>query len=231
MTRFTGRSSTLSRSLAVVAATCLLAACYDGAAPTGTAMALNPGTTEVASLRPQQPVYTGHAAAAGSEAEIVPLRLGAGFELGERAKILRAVNEWNHSLNGVVRLEIVNDPTAAPMAAAAGNPFGRVWTIAALRGAEPARGQLMGHALAVTQPLPAGGGIVVVHVDRLGNRDLGAVMRHEIGHVLGLGHEPGSRLMSTHYVGDNQQCVDRGTIAVLAANRKRPMSSFNWCDG
>lgn len=228
MTNSKDQLSTLARSLALAMATCLLAACYDGAAPTASAMALNPGNPEIESLRTQS-AYTDHSASVGN-AEVLPIRIGPGFELGERAKILRAVNEWNHSLNGVIRLAIADDPTSVPMMAAAGNPFGRVWTIAPLRGAQPMRGQLTGHALAVTQPLPAGGGIVVVHIDRLGNRDLGAVMRHEIGHMLGLGHEAGSRLMSAYYASDDQRCIDRATIAALAASRKRPLSSFNWCD-
>src|SRR5688572_13648992 len=49
--------------------------------------------------------------------------------------------------------------------------------------------------------------------------------------MLGLGHEPGSKLTSTHHVGDNQACIDQATFAALAANRKLPLSSFNWCEG
>ena len=36
-----------------------------------------------------------------SHTEIVPLRIGQGFSSHERAKILRAVNEWNLVLNGL----------------------------------------------------------------------------------------------------------------------------------
>jgi hypothetical protein len=231
MSTIRNRLPQLRKSLALAALSALLGACYDDARPTTSAAMALTSTEEVASLRGSGPGYTRHDPLA-QQAEIMAIRLAPGFEIGERAKILRAVNEWNHALNGMVRLEIVPSPgDAMPMQAGTGSPFGRIWTIAPLRGSAPTRGQLTSHALAVTQPLPSGGGIVVVHVDRLGNRDVGGVLRHEIGHMLGLGHEPGSKLMSTHYIGDNQQCIDKATVSALAASRKLPLASFNWCEG
>jgi hypothetical protein len=220
-----------AKFLTVAAFAALLGACHDDARPTTSASMALTSTEEVASLRGSGPGYTRHDPVT-QQAEVLAIRLSPGFEIGERAKILRAVNEWNHTLNGLVRLEIVPSPgDAVPMQAGTCTPFGRILTIAPMRGSAATRGQLTGHLLAVTQPLPSGGGIVVVHVDRLGNRDIGGVLRHEIGHMLGLGHEPGSKLMSTHYVGDNQQCIDKATVAALAASRKLPLSSFNWCEG
>ena len=40
--------------------------------------------------------------------------------------------------------------------------------------------------LAITQPTTSASGLMVVHVDRIGWRDLGGVVMHELGHTLGL---------------------------------------------
>ena len=101
------------------------------------------------------------------------------FSLHERAKILRAVNEWNVVLNGFVRFEIMPDGND-------GSPGARQhWVITSKQG-----GQSTGlpTTLAATYPVTDVGGLMVIYVERIGRRDLGGVVMHELGHVLGLGH-------------------------------------------
>ena len=177
---------------------------------------------ETVSLR-ERP-YTSHRnshRAAAARPEIVRLDIDERFDAYDRAKILRAVNEWNHVLNGFVRLDItITTDDGQP--ATDRSPS---WKVV------PApRGALFSGALAVTYPLRRAGGMVIVYVDRLGGRDLGGVMRHELGHVLGLGHEAGSRLMSTRYTADNQQCIDRAAAEAIAARRTLPAAELNWCE-
>ncbi len=139
----------------------------------------------------------------------------------ERAKILRAVNEWNHVLNGFVRFDI--DP---------GADQGQAWVIVSKRGGRPppVRGTIFGRALATTQAVQPFGGVVIVYVDRVRGYDLVGVMRHELGHVLRLGHDPNGRLMSPRYTARNQQCIDRAAAEAVAANRKLPIAELNWCE-
>jgi len=178
---------------------------------------------ETASLREGQPHYTSHPAAA-VKPEIVRLAIDEHFDAYDRAKILRAVNEWNHVLNGYVRLDM--GPAMDTELSTA------VWVVAAKRGGRPppaAAGTLSNHALAVTQPLWSTGGMVIVYVDRLGARDLAGVMRHELGHVLGLGHDTNGRLMSARYTGHHQRCIDRSAAEAIATSRKLPATALNWC--
>jgi hypothetical protein len=174
---------------------------------------------EAANLHEHEPHYTSHRAAA-AEPEIVRLAIDDQFTLYERAKILRAVNEWNHVLNGFVRFDI--DPAGQ----------GQVWAIAAVRGGRPppVDGVIVGHALAATQAVPPFGGAVIVYVDRVRGYDLASIMRHELGHVLGLGHDPKGRLMSTRYTASNQQCIDKAAVEALAANRALRLAELNWCE-
>ena len=175
---------------------------------------------EAASLREGESHYSSHRAAA-TKPEIVRIAIDDQFTLYERAKILRAVNEWNHVLNGFVKFDI--DPKA---------DHGQFWAIVPMHGGRPppVRGVIFSHALAATQPAPPIGGIVTVYVDRVRGYDLAGVMRHELGHVLGLGHDPNGRLMSSHYTASRQQCIDRAAAEAVAASRALPPAALNWCE-
>jgi hypothetical protein len=175
---------------------------------------------EATNLREGEPHYTAHHAVA-ARPEIVRIAIDDQFDMYQRAKILRAVNEWNHVLNGFVRLD--TDPAADK------EP---VWIIVPMRGGRPppVSGMIIGHALAATQAVEPIGGVVIVYVDRVRGYDLASVMRHELGHVLGLGHDPDGRLMSSRYTASRQQCIDRAAAAAVAAHRTLPPAALNWCE-
>jgi Matrixin len=174
---------------------------------------------QVAALR-----YTNHRPAATAE-EIVPLRITGSFPPGDRAKILRAVNEWNVALNGFVRFTIVEDSGTSSIHARQSRP----WSIMAAEGVGPRVALGPTIALAHTQAIPGAGGLMIVYLDRIGMRDLGSVVMHELGHVLGVGHaEKG--LMAAHYHPVDQQCVDKATITAVAAKRRLAVDQLNWCE-
>ena len=175
---------------------------------------------EITSLHGNAPDYTTHRAAT-AKPEIVGIAVDDQFDMYQRAKILRAVNEWNHVLNGFVRFDI--DPAADK------EP---VWLIVPVLGGRPppVHGTIFGHALAATQAVQPLGGVVIVYVDRVRGYDLASVMRHELGHVLGLGHDPNGRLMSSRYTANRQQCIDRAAAEAVAAKRTLPSAALNWCE-
>jgi hypothetical protein len=170
------------------------------------------------------------AAPQAEPARVLPVHIDQAFNIYERAKILRAVNEWNVALNGQIRLEV--SPTALDatpyLAAGARRPEG--WTVARIDSRSPILGSsAMNRALAVT--VGTRRAIVYVVADRLGTRDLGSIMMHEFGHAFGLGHDSGSDLMHPYYTGDKQRCIDKGAVRAVAAAQNLDFSRLNWCRG
>ena len=162
--------------------------------------------------------------------EVIPVRIDVQFSAAERAKILEAVRHWNHVLNGQIRFDVAAQPynVNGPAAPTARN----TWTVARVSGTGvspiPGRGPGLG-TLAQAQELTNGGGMVVVFADKVGNRDLGQIMLHEMGHVLGLGHDNAGRLMSPHYAGNAQQCIDKGAVQAVARVKGLAFGAMNWC--
>ena len=186
----------------------------------------SPSTMEqVDSLRADEPPYTHHVATVAVSPEVVRLRIDDGFSLYDRAKILRAINEWNFVLNGHMRFEVV-----APDADGKPRPIKSAWALVPLKKSPMnLRGGSNHEALAVTLGIPAGGGIMLVMLDRIGTRDLAGVMRHELGHVLGLGHDAHGGVMAAVYSPYDQGCIDRRAVQAIAAGRHLPVDGLNWC--
>lgn len=163
-----------------------------------------------------------------TDVEIIPLRLDPAFPADERREILRAIGEWNHVLNGYVRFQ----PTIRAFHAEGQRgdpapPRANVWSILPARGAMPIGGHVI-RPLAVLQPMPHGGGVVMIFRETA-VAALATAVRHELGHVLGLSHDPESRLMSPIHDPLVQQCIDKATVAAVARLRGLPLEELNWC--
>ncbi len=176
--------------------------------------------------------YTTHISTVTS-VEVIAIRIDPFFAADERARILSAIGHWNYALNRYIRF----DPTIGPLntgtrdATAPTEWPTYAWTIVSARGgALSDSARRLGYPLAGTIPGNSSRGMVLVYVDRFYRRDLAAVVLHELGHVLGLGHDQASQLMSVHFDSENQQCVDKAAMAALAASRNLPLEELNWCE-
>ena len=186
------------------------------------------GASSVASAA--DAIYTASAPTQTLPSRVVPIRIDRTFNMHERAKILRAVNEWNVSLNGQVRLAVSPAEFDATPYLAAGSRRPEGWIVAKINSRSPVLGDAStSRALAIT--VGTRKAIVYVVADRLGARDLGGIMMHEFGHALGVGHDTSSLLMHPYYTGDKQRCIDRGTVRAVAAAQGLALDRLNWCLG
>ena len=184
-------------------------------------------TPVLAALRSRP--YTNRRAHTG-RAEVITIRIDHQFEPSEQFKVLGAIEEWNHVLNGYIRFDVssVSFGAVAPRPALAASTSSKNWVIAHAAGRGQDRGST-GEVVALTQRLPGGGGLMILFDDAIGRADLGDIVLHELGHVLGLDHDPAARLMSANYLADRQGCVDEVTVKALAALKGLPIDGLNWC--
>lgn len=102
------------------------------------------------------------------------------------------------------------------------------WIIARVDSRHPAARDRSALAMTVGN---RGSGFVYVIADRFSMRDLTAMMLHEVGHVLGAGHDPHGYLMAPVYDRDNGHCIDRAAVAMVASAQRLPFNQLNWCVG
>jgi hypothetical protein len=173
------------------------------------------------------------AAAAVSGGRVLILYVDQDFDPAERERIDLAVRQWNHVLNGLVRLRpalLPPDPSEESLARLRRSG---AWIVAKVDSRHPAARERTALALTVGAGRLGGrgGGFVFVIADRFGMRDLTAVMLHELGHVLGAGHDPNGHLMAPVYDRSNGHCIDRGAVAMVAVAQHLPPDQLNWCVG
>ena len=174
--------------------------------------------------------YSNAIAVQAQPARVVQVAIDRTFTLYERAKIFRAVNEWNTVLNGQIRLEISPVDYDPSVAKAGGAPRKDGWTIAKIDSRDPMLDHpAMKRTLAVT--VGTRSAVVYVVADRLGTRDLGGIMMHEFGHALGAGHDADSALMYPYYTGNKQRCIDKGAARAVAASQNLNLANLTWCAG
>ena len=180
--------------------------------------------------------YTGFAVAERQRSERIPVRIDTAFSAQERATIENAVAEWNHVLNGHVRLEIAEAFNAGPTPTPYVVKDPKTWFVGRVNGSGAGfdsghgiRKGAFSRALAQTHELANGGQLVPVFSDRVGSRDLNGIMLHEMGHALGLDHDAKGLLMHAHYASHKQQCIDRSAVHALAIQRRLPFDDLNWC--
>jgi hypothetical protein len=173
--------------------------------------------------------YTDNPVPAAVRTHVIAVYIGQDFEPVERERIGSALQQWNHVLNGFLLFRAMllpNDPSERNMVRRSGG-----WIIAKVYSRHPAARSPSALGLTVGSLGGPGGGYVYIIADRVGVGDLTAVVLHELGHVLGAGHDPHGHLMAPLFDHTNGHCIDRRAVAMVAAAQHLPLGLLNWCTG
>ncbi len=173
--------------------------------------------------------YTDHPQRAGT-GRVLPIYIDRDFDAAEYERVVLAIKQWNHVLNGFLQMRPQNLPDNPSAATLTQIRRSGGWIVARVDSRHPvARQPEARQALALT--VGGNGGFVYVISDRFALRDLTGVMMHEFGHVLGAGHDNGGHLMAPVYDPGNGRCIDRGAVSMVAQAQRLPLNQLNWCVG
>lgn len=168
----------------------------------------------------------------------IPVYMDKNFSEGERASMLQAMGEWNHVLNGHIKL-VVKDMEVDIRSTEMKLLFRQVMTtsegymILKLNHNDPMLGDAVDEddgTLAFVNSLGHRGHVMVVIADRIGSRNLKAIALHEFGHLFGAMHVLAKSLMYPAYSGrSSYHCVDKITMMQVANYQEIDPKNLNYC--
>jgi hypothetical protein len=136
-----------------------------------------------------------------------------------------AVGQWNYALNGYIRLVVVSttfDMQPEILDSVVNHNSG--WLILKT----DSYSEVAKNKLTVGTSNSVGGNVIHIIRDRITNEDLEIIMLHEIGHLLGSGHNT-SYLMAKHFDRDHMQCIDYFTLSNVASFQHIQLNRLNYC--
>ena len=167
--------------------------------------------------------------------EEIPIWIDTRFNEIEKRAIMEAIGEWNYVFNGQVVLKaegyfrgtVGADERYEEIA-----KTGQGWIIMKLGEEDELvqvlknRGALGGNELAFASR--EGGHLLVVLGERIGKRNLKAILLHEFGHLISASHINAPSLMAPDYKA-MYNCIDKITAAQAASGKKLDMRTMGYC--
>lgn len=159
--------------------------------------------------------------------DVVPVYVDKAFSADQRRSIHEALDEWTFALNGYRTFLVVSDAfTMADDAAIERVMVTHQGMIVLARASDALPMGLPAGTLAWVPELCHP--VVNVIVDRIGTRDMRAIVMHEIGHTMCLDHTEASGTLMSGYYQDQTSCVDRYTATTLAGTRRARAVRWDW---
>lgn len=160
----------------------------------------------------------------GSEDRRIPIWISYEFGSADVIAISSAIDHWNRSLNGSIRLEVVDIVFNEEGEKVVEQIRERGWIIRKI-GTEGLPNVGVGYNCVGFADKIGGSHIYIVR-ERLDNDEVFGVVMHEIGHLLGAGHV-GHGLMQAHFRKVDSQCIDYDSA--MAVKQYLKLGKINWC--
>ena len=163
---------------------------------------------------------------------VIPIWVDKTFGGADRVSIDKAIEMWNYSLNGYIKLQVVDlqfDMETEKILAQINQGGWLVLKIEHDNAMVPVHDkQREPGSMTLAFVERVGGHHLYLIRDRVGNDDVFGLTLHEMGHLLGAQHV-GDRLMYPHFSQTRTQCIDKESMLAVAAYWKLPADQLNYC--
>ena len=164
---------------------------------------------------------------------VIPIWIDKDFGEADDVAIQAALDQWTYALNGYITFDVKSTKFNMEDSVLHDVRAGRAWVFLKvdsqnefIKQQDSSNGREMHIVLACTDRI--GGHTLYVVRDRITNQQVTGIMMHEIGHLLGANHFPGS-LMDPAFEEDNTRCVDLMTLEQVAYYQRLDYHRMNYC--
>lgn len=160
------------------------------------------------------------------------IRIDTDFTLAERREIVKAIADWNYTLNGQIIFDVVGFIKVGELKTNENLPVRGYWIIKTDNQNETIKAldkdfkKNKIHTIAYTNKI--GGQLMYFDMDRIGIRELRGVVLHEMGHALGARHDE-TGVMRSVITPSDYLCLDRAAVKQVVDYFHLDWDKVNWC--
>ncbi len=164
--------------------------------------------------------------------KVIKVYMDKNFGEADKVAIDDALMQWNYALNGYIKLNLVSTEFNMEPGIISECMLGNCWLVMKVDSKNPMVAEVDkgkdGKTYTLAWANEIGGNRMWLIRDRLSNAMVTGVSLHEMGHLLGSGHDD-AYLMAPMYVWERTRCVDYEALKKVAEYQHLPFANLNYC--